>query len=188
MNLSHSVSPTTLTDDERQIQCQFSRNTWELYCHPNSSLCSALSLVYTAIENNPLSLLVWAWAHGFGYVNILRHKVKHVWSFVSKRPCVKEFACIILFEWSHWPHKLGIIFTPLWRQGRFRPGQVAQLVGASSQTPKGCSSIPSQGTCLGCRWDPWLEHVQEANDQCFSFTSMFVSLLSLSLFPPFFPL
>lgn len=37
------------------------------------------------------------------------------------------------------------------------PGQVAQMVGASSCIPKGCGSILGQGTCLGYRFPPLLE-------------------------------
>ena len=58
---------------------------------------------------------------------------------------------------------------------------VAQWVGVSFCRPKCYGSIPSQGTCLGCGFSPQSGHVQEATDQCFSLTSMF---LSLSL-PPF---
>ena len=37
------------------------------------------------------------------------------------------------------------------------PGQGAQFVGASSHKVMGL--IPGQGSCLGCRFDPQLEHV-----------------------------
>ena len=53
----------------------------------------------------------------------------------------------------------------------FCQGQVAQLVGLSSHI---MDSIPVQGTYLGCKFDPWLGHVQEAADQCFSLTLMFL--------------
>ena len=45
-----------------------------------------------------------------------------------------------------------------------RPGGVAQLVGPSSHTPK------------GCRFDSWSGHGQEATGRCFSLTSMFLPL------------
>ena len=44
------------------------------------------------------------------------------------------------------------------------------------------SSIPSQGTYLGCRVDPWWGCIWEANDTCFSLTFMSLSL-PLSSFP-----
>ena len=40
---------------------------------------------------------------------------------------------------------------------------------------KVAGSIPSQGTFLGCRSDPWSGHIGEATDQCFS---LFLPLLS----------
>ena len=46
------------------------------------------------------------------------------------------------------------------------PGQVAQCVGASSHTPK------------GCRFDSQSGHLQEATDECFFLTSMFLSTSS----------
>ena len=51
---------------------------------------------------------------------------------------------------------------------------VAQLVGAGS--------IPSQGTCLGCRFSLRSAHVQEATDQ---FLSLVNVSLHLSLSPSF---
>ena len=45
---------------------------------------------------------------------------------------------------------------------------VAQLVGHSSTKQKVAIFIPSQGTCLGCRFDPWSGYLREATDQCFS--------------------
>ena len=45
------------------------------------------------------------------------------------------------------------------------PGWVAQLVGALFCTPKGCGfNSHSQGTYLGCRFDPHSACVQEATD------------------------
>ena len=41
------------------------------------------------------------------------------------------------------------------------PARVAQLAGALSHTPKTVGLIPSQGTNLGCRFDPQLECVWE---------------------------
>ena len=57
----------------------------------------------------------------------------------------------------------------------YSPGQVAQLVGVLSHAPKVVGSIPGQGTCPCCKFDPQLGYVQEATNQCFS--------LSLSLSP-----
>ena len=57
---------------------------------------------------------------------------------------------------------------------------VAQLVGYCPTKQKVNGSISIQGTCLGCRSNPWPGHV--ATEQCFSLTLMFLSLFaSLSL-------
>ena len=56
------------------------------------------------------------------------------------------------------------------------PGHVAQSVGVSSHTPKGCRFDSRSGHILGCGLDPWLGHLWEATNQCFSHTSMFLSL------------
>ena len=50
------------------------------------------------------------------------------------------------------------------------PGQVAQLVEASSHTPKGCGFHPPSGHIPRLQVDPRLGHVQEATDQRFSLT------------------
>ena len=45
--------------------------------------------------------------------------------------------------------------------------------------PRNCKvmgSIPCQGTCLGCRFGPWLGYLWEATNQCFSHQSFFSSL------------
>ena len=55
---------------------------------------------------------------------------------------------------------------------------VAWLVGLSWLGI--ASSIPGQGTCLGCGFGPRWRRVQEALKQCFSLTSM---TLPLFLFP-----
>ena len=67
--------------------------------------------------------------------------------------------------------------------GRAMTG-VAQLVGWCPTKWKVASSIPDQGTCLGCRFSPRSMNLQEATDQCFSLTSMFLFLspsLALSI-------
>ena len=56
------------------------------------------------------------------------------------------------------------------------PGRVAQLVGASSYTPKGCGLNPQSGHMPGLQARSPVGGVQEATDQCFSLTSMFLSL------------
>ena len=58
---------------------------------------------------------------------------------------------------------------------------LAQRLGASSHTPKGCGSIPGQGIYLGYEFDLQLGHKQEATEQC-----LFLVLMSLflSLSPP----
>ena len=42
------------------------------------------------------------------------------------------------------------------------PGQVAQLVGALFHNQNVGGSIPGQGTCLGCEFNPQEESVWEA--------------------------
>ena len=65
-------------------------------------------------------------------------------------------------------------------------GWVAQLVGASSHTPKGCG-FNSWSGYLGCALDPWSGHIQEATYWCFSLISVFL-FLSLSIFSLSLPL
>ena len=43
---------------------------------------------------------------------------------------------------------------------------------------KAVGSIPGQGTQLGFRFHPWSGRIPEATSQCFSLTSMFLSLPS----------
>ena len=59
---------------------------------------------------------------------------------------------------------------------------MAQL-GASSTKQKATSSIPGQDTSLRWGLSPWLGHMWEASNQCFSLTWMFLSL-SFSLTSP----
>ena len=61
---------------------------------------------------------------------------------------------------------------------RFGPGHMAQLVGVLFCATKGGRFDSGQGTCLGCRFDPWVGCVWEATRRCFSLTMMFL-LLSL---------
>ena len=61
---------------------------------------------------------------------------------------------------------------------------VPQLDGCGPAKQEVASSIPGWGTCLGCGFHPRLGCVPEATNQCFSLTSMFLSLS----FSPFFPL
>lgn len=39
-------------------------------------------------------------------------------------------------------------------KNKLSPGQVVQLVGALSHTPKVASLMPGQGICLHCEFDP----------------------------------
>ena len=55
---------------------------------------------------------------------------------------------------------------------------VAQLVGLCAAEQKVASLIPSQGTCLGCGFGPWLGHIQGADNQSFSLTLIFLFLSS----------
>ena len=43
-------------------------------------------------------------------------------------------------------------------------------------TEKLAGLLPSQSTCLGCRFDPRSGRIWEATDLCFSLTLMFLSL------------
>ena len=52
----------------------------------------------------------------------------------------------------------------------------AQLVGASSHTPKAAGWIRSEGTNPRCRFETWSGRLREATNQCFSLTSVFLSL------------
>ena len=66
-------------------------------------------------------------------------------------------------------------------QSHFSTGWVAQLVGVSSHTPKGCGFNSQSGhiaTYLGCCFDPRLGRTQEATNQCSSL-SLSLSLSSL---------
>ena len=62
-------------------------------------------------------------------------------------------------------------------------GWVAQLVGASAHTPKGCRFDSQSVHVPGLQVHSQAGCVQEATDQCFSFTLMCFSL-SLFLSPP----
>lgn len=91
-------------------------------------------------------------------------------------PCVSQLAsmcssCMILFfKWTvplgagMSPQSLGLFYWQTKNLGMTLAG-VTQLVGASSCTPKGGG------------FDPWLGHVQEKTDWCFT-------LIFLSLSPP----
>ena len=56
------------------------------------------------------------------------------------------------------------LYSSFFRIAKNYPGWVAQLVGALSHAPKGCS------------FDPWTGHKWEVTNPCFSLISMFVSL------------
>lgn len=57
-----------------------------------------------------------------------------------------------------------------------------QLVGALSCIPKGAGSIPSQGTCRVCGFDPRSGCVREAANQCFPPPS-FIKKISINIYP-----
>ena len=63
------------------------------------------------------------------------------------------------------------------------PGWLALLDGHHPAKRKVTGSIPSWGTCLGCKFGPKAEHIWKVTDWCFSLTLMFLSL-SFSLPPP----
>ena len=50
---------------------------------------------------------------------------------------------------------------------RYRPNRCGS-VGHCPAKQKAAGLVPGQGTCLGCRFGPWSEHVQEATGGCFS--------------------
>lgn len=54
-------------------------------------------------------------------------------------------------------------------------GWVAQLVAASSLHQKGAGSILGQSTYLGRGWHPWMGHVWEETDGCFSYIDVSLS-------------
>ena len=56
------------------------------------------------------------------------------------------------------------------------PGQLAQLAGVPSHTARECGFSPRSGPIP--RFDFWLGCMWEATSQCFSLTSMFLSLSS----------
>ena len=61
------------------------------------------------------------------------------------------------------------------------PGQYSALVWINPVSRKVKGSSPSQGTCLGCGFGPWLGHVQGATNQCFSPSlPLFLESVSLS--------
>ena len=53
---------------------------------------------------------------------------------------------------------------------------IAQVVEHRPRNQQVASSIPGQGTCLGCGPGPWLGCVRQATHRCFSLSSMFLSL------------
>ena len=58
---------------------------------------------------------------------------------------------------------------------------VAQLAGASSVNQKTVGLIPSQATCLGCGFGPWLgAHARGNRSMCLSHINV-----SPPLYPPF---
>ena len=59
-------------------------------------------------------------------------------------------------------------FTRLFLKSKKSPGQVAQLFGALSHTPKGCGFDSWSGHKLGCRFDPRSGCIWEATCQRFS--------------------
>ena len=96
---------------------------------------------------------------------------------------LNDFTAIRLLYCSNWlkgPREMGDPYNGWWvLKGNVHcPGQVAQLVGAPSRTPKVETFLPIQGTYLGCGFNSHLGHVWEATDRCLSLS------LSLSLSPP----
>ena len=53
---------------------------------------------------------------------------------------------------------------------------VAHWVGAPSRDQKVAGWSPGQTTCLGCGLHPWLGHVQETANRCFSPFPLLLSL------------
>ena len=71
------------------------------------------------------------------------------------------FECfyVVMLKWCPLKYKITLTLT-----------RVAQLVDHRSVKPKVAGLIPSQGTCLGCGFNPWSGHMREAIDRCFSST------------------
>ena len=65
------------------------------------------------------------------------------------------------------------------KRPRFCPGRVVELGGASSCAPKVSGSIPSQGTHLGCRFDPQSGRVWEMASV--SLIDVYLSLKSMNI-------
>ena len=86
--------------------------------------------------------------------------------------CNKNSILIFLPRLSFLPLKLNTFLESYW----LALDGVAQLVGCHPVNQNVVDLTPGQGTCLGCRFSPQQGSVQEATDQCFSFTSMFLSL------------
>ena len=94
----------------------------------------------------------------------------------------------LVLQHCHFVHKIYIyIYTYTHTHTHTQAlASVVQLVGASSCNQKVAGSIPSQGTCLGCKFNPQSRYIWEATNRCFFFTSMFLSLFPF--FSPFLPL
>ena len=72
---------------------------------------------------------------------------------------------------------LSFLISEMWR---IPLTSVAQLVGCCSAKRKATSSIPGQGTCLGCGFGPWWGHVRGSQ----SMFLLHIDVFSLSLFLP----
>ena len=55
----------------------------------------------------------------------------------------------------HFMHSILVIFHVYLKRMHIAPGSVTQLAAASSCELKVAGSMPSQSTCLGCRFSPW---------------------------------
>ena len=84
-----------------------------------------------------------------------------------------------LFWWSNPASSMGL-FTLSKRDQS--PGLCGSVWLGVILRSKGRWFSSSHGTCLGCRFSPWLGCTQRAMDQIFSLTSMFLFLFLPPLF------
>ena len=66
---------------------------------------------------------------------------------------------LISFIMDSYPDKRNLSF-----KHSVSPGWVAQLVGHCPANQKFIGSIPGWGTCLGCRFGPWLGQIEKATN------------------------
>ena len=76
-------------------------------------------------------------------------------------------------------HTREIVERGMLRKGIPALAGMAQWIECQPGNQRVAGSIPSQDTCLGCRFSPWSGCLLEATYRCFSHTSMILSPLFL---------